>query len=92
MGVGIGDIVDLTGLAGGTIGNGGTLNGSDQLVISNGTQSAILQLDTSGTYTGVTWQTSADGGTGTDVAAIRTRTATHGPTASSRCPRGFSRA
>jgi hypothetical protein len=54
------DIIDLTSLAGGTIDNGGTVNGSDQLVVSNGSQTVTLQLDTSGNYSGIAWQTSLD--------------------------------
>ncbi len=61
------DIVDLTGVAGGTIVGGGTVNGSDQLVVSNGTQTVTLQLDTGESYSGITWQTSPDRGIGTDI-------------------------
>jgi hypothetical protein len=63
-----GDIVDLTQLS--AAGASATLNGGDQLVVSSGTQSVMLQLDTSVNYTGVTWQTSPDNGSGTDVAVV----------------------
>ncbi len=63
------DIVDLTGLAGGTIVGGGTVNGSDQLVVSNSTQTVTLQLDTGENYTGFIFATGPDSGTGTDLTA-----------------------
>jgi hypothetical protein len=63
------DIVDLTGVLGGTIGGGGTLSGGDQLVVSNGTDTVTLQLDPGEDYSGITWQTSPDGSGGTDVVA-----------------------
>ena len=59
------EIVDLTQLS--PVGATATLNGSDQLVVSNGSQSVSLQLDPSGTYTGVVWVTGTDSGSGTDV-------------------------
>lgn len=61
------DIVDLTGLAGGTIVGGGTVNDRDQLVVSNGIDTVTLQLDTGESYSGVTWLTNPDGSDGTDV-------------------------
>jgi hypothetical protein len=62
-----GDIIDLTGLPIGTLANGGTVNGSDQLVVGNESQSVVLQLDTSQNYTGIVFQTGTDGTGGTDV-------------------------
>src|SRR4029079_2657615 len=62
------DIIDLTTLS--PVGASATLNASDQLVVSNGTQLVTLQLDTSADYTGITWQASADGTGGTDVAPV----------------------
>lgn len=63
----LGDIVDLTQIH--PVGSNATLNGSDQLVVSNGHQLVSLQLDPSEDYAGVVWQTSPDGAGGTDVSA-----------------------
>ena len=43
------------------------LNGGDQLVVGNGSQSVSLQLDPSENYSGVVWRTNPDGKGGTDV-------------------------
>lgn len=59
------DIIDLTQL--GPKGTTATLNGSDQLVVSNSSQSVSLQLDPSENYSGVVWKTNPDGKGGTDV-------------------------
>src|SRR6202030_587873 len=64
------DIVDLAQL--GPKGANATLNGSDQLVVSNGSQSVSLQLDPSENYSGVVWKTNPDGKGGTDVAVRQT--------------------
>ena len=44
-----------------------TLNGSDQLVVGNGSQSVSLQLDPSENYSGIVWTTTGDGHGGPDV-------------------------
>jgi hypothetical protein len=61
------EIVDLTKLKNGTIVGGGTVNGSDQLVVSSGSHTVTLQLDPSENYSGIIWQTAPDSGTGTDI-------------------------
>ena len=44
---------------------------SDQLVVSNGSQSVSLQLNPSENYSGVVWLARPDGSGGTDVAVIQ---------------------
>jgi len=61
------DIIDLTQLDPTGV-QTPTLNGSDQLVVTNGSQTVLLQLD-NGDYSGVAWQAVTDGGGGTNVSA-----------------------
>jgi hypothetical protein len=42
-----GQSIDLTALVGGTLANGGTVNGSDQLVVSNGADTVTVQFNAS---------------------------------------------
>jgi len=58
------EIVDLTQLN--PVGATATLNGSNQLVVSNGSQTVSLQLD-SENYSGIVWQIGTDGSGGTNV-------------------------
>jgi len=62
------EIVDLTQLA--PKDATATLNASDQLVVSNGSQSVLLRLDPSENYSGVVWRANPDGSGGTDVAVV----------------------
>ncbi len=63
------DRIDLTRF--GPTGASAALDADDRLVVTNGSQSVSLQLDTALDYVGITWQTGADAaGTGTHVAPV----------------------
>ena len=61
------DTIDLAGFAGGTVLNGGSVNGSDQLLVSNGGGTVTLQLDPGEDDSAITWTAASDGNVGTDV-------------------------
>jgi hypothetical protein len=60
----VGDRIDLTAIAGGTLANVGTVNANDQLVLANGSETVTLQLDKSGNYSGIVYQAAPDGSGG----------------------------